>query len=267
MRLQATTTITVECEGHCPTVAMLRPRSGAAQYVVGERYEVTPWLPMREYTDAFGNLCQRMSLPAGRSTIAVRSEVEVDAHVAVDPAAALSPIEALPDDVMVYLLQSRYCPSDKMYDKATDIVKNVEAGYAQAERIRQWIHDHHEYRYGVSDASTDALDTLDHKAGVCRDFAHVGIALCRSLKYPARIVVGYLHQLEPMDLHAWFEAFIGGRWYTFDATQKQPRGGRIAVAYGRDIADVAFLSNYGPMEIVEMNVDVQEAKPARDRSR
>jgi transglutaminase-like putative cysteine protease len=91
---------------------------------------------------------------------------------------------------------------------------------------------------------------------VCRDFAHVGIALCRSLMLPARFVVGYLHGLEPMDMHAWYEVFLGGRWYAFDATQPEPRGGRVVVAHGRDAADVAFLSNYGPLEIVQMDVSV-----------
>ena len=104
------------------------------------------------------------------------------------------------------------------------------------------------------------MDSLDHGAGVCRDFAHVGIALCRSLQIPARMVVGYLHALDPMDLHAWFEAFVGGRWYTFDATQKKPRGGRIVLAYGRDAADVAFISDYGPqpLEVSDMKVQVSE---------
>ena len=131
-------------------------------------------------------------------------------------------------------------------------------GYAQAEKIRAWIHQHLAYRYGVSSATTDALDTLAHGAGVCRDFAHVGIALCRSLQIPARMVVGYLHGLEPMDLHAWFEAFVGGRWYTFDATQATPRGGRIVLAYGHDAADVAFISDYGAqaLQVDEMRVKV-----------
>jgi len=257
LRLQASTTLTVECANPCPTVAMLRPRSGAAQWVVAERYEVTPWLPVKEYTDAYGNLCQRMSLPAGRSTINVWSEVEVEARLAVDPSAPILPVEALPDDTLIYLLQSRYCPSDKMNERAASIVGDAPATYAQVERIRRWIRDNHEYRYGVSSASTDALETISAGAGVCRDFAHVGVALCRSLTIPARIVVGYLHELDPMDLHAWFEAFIGGRWYTFDATQDKPRGGRIAVAYGRDVADVAFLSNYGEMEIADMEVSVK----------
>jgi transglutaminase-like putative cysteine protease len=98
---------------------------------------------------------------------------------------------------------------------------------------------------------------LDQRAGVCRDFAHVGIALCRALQIPARMVVGYLHELDPMDMHAWFEAFVGGRWYTFDATQEAPRGGRIVVAYGRDAADVAFLSNYGELVTERLVVRVE----------
>ncbi|MFC5500186.1 transglutaminase domain-containing protein [Caenimonas terrae] len=258
MRLLARATITVDCERDCPVVAMLRPRSGTAQWVISERYEVAPWVPATEYVDGFGNLCQRYTVPQGRSTIAVESEVEVADQLGVDLHAPATPIAAVPDNVLVYLLQSRYCPSDKLEDEARAIVQGTAPGYAQVERIRQWIHDNHDYRYGVSHESTDAIDTMQAKAGVCRDFAHIGVALCRSLKIPARVVVGYLHQLDPMDLHAWFEAFVGDRWYTFDATQTEPRGGRVVVAYGRDIADVAFLSNYGPMEIREMTVSVEK---------
>ena len=182
--------------------------------------------------------------------------VETEDEIAVAADAPRTPVEQLPDDTLQYLLQSRYCPSDKMGDRAQRIVADTAPGYAQVEAIRQWIHAHITYRYGVSDACTDALDTLDLGAGVCRDYAHVGIALCRSLRIPARMVVGYLHQLDPMDLHAWFEAFVGGRWYTFDATQQAPRGGRIVVAYGRDAADVAFISNYGDLQTSEMKVTV-----------
>jgi transglutaminase-like putative cysteine protease len=108
----------------------------------------------------------------------------------------------------------------------------------------------------VSESSTGALDTLKQRAGVCRDFAHVGVALCRSLMMPARLVVGYLHELEPMDMHAWYEVYLGDRWFPFDATQADARGGRVVVAHGRDAADVAFLSNYGPLEITRMEVSV-----------
>lgn len=257
MRLRARNEITVQCEQDCPLVAMLRPRSGPAQWVVAERYELTPWVPATEFVDNYGNLCQRFVVPQGQMSLKVVSEVEVADLVAVDTHAPFTPIEMLPDDALVYLLQSRYCPSDMMGDRARDIVKGCSPGYAQAARVCEWVHDTLEYKYGVSCETTDALQTLEHGAGVCRDFAHVAVTMCRALQIPARLVVGYLHELEPMDMHAWYEAFVGGRWYTFDATQARPRGGRIVVGYGRDIADVAFMSNYGPLEITEMKVSVE----------
>lgn len=265
MRLQASCKMTVTAGADCPVIAMLRPRSGDAQWMVSERYELTPWVPTTEYVDSYGNLCQRLKIPQGDMRIEVEMVMEADDQIAVAPDAAPTPVEQLPPDALQYLLQSRYCPSDKMEDRARQIVGQATAGYGQVEAIRAWIHTNLEYRYGVSDATTDALDTLGHGAGVCRDFSHVGIGLCRSLRIPARLVVGYLYLLDPMDMHAWFEAFIGGRWYTFDATQDEPRGGRIVVAYGRDAADVAFLSNYGPLEMGDMTVTVDrldDAPPA-----
>ena len=256
MRLRTRNRIALNCEEACPVVALLRPRSGAQQWVVAERYGIEPWVAATEYVDAFGNLCQRFTLPAGESVLDVQHETDVPDQIDVDRRAQQVPPAQLPDEVLVYMLQSRYCPSDKMSERAKDIVQGCPPGYAQAERIADWIRENIEYRYGVSEESTCALDTLDDGAGVCRDFAHVGIALCRSLMLPARFVVGYLHGLEPMDMHAWYEVFLGGRWYAFDATQPEPRGGRVVVAHGRDAADVAFLSNYGPLEIVEMDVSV-----------
>jgi transglutaminase-like putative cysteine protease len=258
MRLRSRNHIVLDCEEACPVVAMLRARSGAQQWVVAERYAIEPSVPAGEYVDCFGNLCQRFTLPQGRSVLVVEQEVEVSGQLEVDRHAVQVPPASLPDETLLYLLQSRYCPSDMMADRAERIVKGCPPGYAQAERIAEWIREHVEYRYGVSESSTGALETLKHKAGVCRDFSHVGIALCRSLMMPARIVVGYLHGLDPMDMHAWYEVFLGGRWYGFDPTQPEPRGGRIVVAHGRDAADVAFLSNYGPLEIAEMQVGVSE---------
>jgi transglutaminase-like putative cysteine protease len=256
MRLRARNEIRIRCEDDCPLVAMLRPRSGDDQWVVAERYDVAPWVPASEYADCFGNLCQRYTLPRGDSVVTVETEVEVADQIAVDRSAPMVPTGQLPDEVMVYLLQSRYCPSDKMEQRARGIVQGCAPGYPQAERIHDWVRANIEYRYGVSRETTCALDTLAMGAGVCRDFAHVGVALSRSLNLPARVVVGYLHGLDPMDMHAWYEVFLGGRWYAFDATQQEPRGGRVRVAHGRDIADVAFLSNYGPLEITEMKVSV-----------
>jgi transglutaminase-like putative cysteine protease len=225
---------------------------------VSERYELTPWVPTTEYVDHYGNLCQRFTVPAGEIQIDVEVVMETEADIVTAPDALPTPTEELPDSVLVYLLQSRYCPSDKLEDRAKKMVAGLQPGYAQVEGIRKWIHENMEYKYGVSQASTDALESLDMGAGVCRDFSHIGVALTRALKIPARLVVGYLYKLDPMDMHAWFEAFIGGRWYTFDATQEAPRGGRLVVGYGRDAADVAFLSNYGEMEMGEMNISVEE---------
>ena len=122
-----------------------------------------------------------------------------------------------------------------------------------------------EYRYETSNASTSAIETAKTHVGVCRDFVHLGIALCRSLTIPARMFVGYLYQLELMDLHAWFEAYVGGRWYIFDATRSTPRGNRIAIAYGRDAADVALATQFGLLTLTEMNVWVEKHKSANGK--
>jgi transglutaminase-like putative cysteine protease len=261
MRLDAGCEMTLQADADCPAIAMLRPRSGLAQWLVRESYEFDPWVPTTEYVDIYGNLCQRLVIPQGSMRIRVEATVETEAYIAIDVDARVTPVAELPDSSLIYLLPSRYCPADKMGQQAWRIVKDAAPGYQQVEAIRAWIHERIEYRYGVSNASTDALDTLNAGAGVCRDYTHIGVALCRALNIPARMVVGYLHGLDPMDMHAWFEAFVGDRWYTFDATQSVPKGGRVVIAYGRDAADVAFISNYGALETVAMRVWVELAPP------
>ena len=262
MRLQIACTMTIEAAQDCPTVAMLRPRSGEAQWLVRESYDFEPRVRITEYVDAYGNLCQRFVVPQGRMTIRVGAVVETEHAIHVDFDAPATPVAELPNETLQYLLQSRYCPSDKpaAESQALQIVGMLVPGYAQVEAIRSWINANIAYRYGVSDSATDALDTLAAGAGVCRDFSHIGITFCRALRIPARMVVGYLYRLDPMDLHAWFEAFIDGRWYTFDATQDQPRGGRVVVAYGHDAADVAFISNYAALETTGLDVTVDLAQ-------
>ena len=255
--------IVVRAGADCPIVAMLRPASGLAQWLSSETYVFDPWVPTTEFVDSYGNLCQRLIVPQGDMRLWVEATVETEPELAVEPGAPFTLVQRLPDSALQYLLPSRYCPSDKLQARAGEIAGNAAPGYGQVEAIRAWIHDRIEYRYGSSDASTDAAGTLDAGAGVCRDFAHVGVALTRALRIPARMVVGYLHGLDPMDLHAWFEAYVGDRWYTFDATQAEPRGGRVVLAYGRDAADVAFISNYGPLQTVAMKVWVDAAPPPR----
>ena len=183
----------------------------------------------------------------------------MDDAITVAHGALPTPCDLLPDYALQFLLPSRYCPSDTMEQLAKDISHGKSPGYDQAEAIRAWIQANIEYRYGVSNASTSASDTIRDKAGVCRDFSHIGMSLCRALLIPARMAVGYLYQLDPMDLHAWFEAFLDGRWYTFDATQNEPKGGRITIAYGRDAADVALVTNFGALQTDSTRVWVDES--------
>jgi len=254
MRLKAGCELTLLCAEPTPLIAMLRPRSGDAQWIVSESYELEPQTRAVEYVDSFGNLCQRMTAPADGFHVRTEVVIDVEDSIAVQPGGPPTLPSNLPADALQFLLPSRYCPSDMLEKLANEVVAGAKPGYDQADAIVAWIREHIEYRYGVSTGSTSALDTIRDKAGVCRDYSHIGLSFCRALRIPARMVVGYLYRLDPMDLHAWFEAFVDGRWYTFDATQTEPRGGRIAIAYGRDAADVALITELGALETKDMHV-------------
>jgi transglutaminase-like putative cysteine protease len=257
MRLTAGCRISFEAHEPVPMIFMLRPRSGLGQWISREEYVMEPSIPVAEYSDSYGNLCQRLVVPQGLFHLQMSVSVDTADEIDVQFDAPLVPAQNLPDNVLQFLLPSRYCPSDQLNGLANQIVSGVTPGYAQVEAIRSWIQLNVEYRYGTSDSSTSAMETATKRVGVCRDFTHLGIALCRSLNIPARMVVGYLYQLEPMDLHAWFEAFVGNRLYTFDATQQKPKGNRISIAYGRDAADVALTTQFGPANLVDMQVWVK----------
>jgi transglutaminase-like putative cysteine protease len=259
MKLQISCQLDYEAFFNTPLVLMLRPRSGAGQWIIKEEYILEPSVPIIEYTDIYGNLCQRLVTPEGKFTVFTSAIVQTTEEIDTAPGAEFVLIENLPDETLIYLLPSRYCEADQMAPLAFQIVGNAIPGYDQVAAICQWIHTNLHYQYGHSTVSTSAKDTALSKIGVCRDFSHLGIALCRSLSIPARMVVGYLHELEPMDLHAWFEAFVGGRWYTFDATQAVPKGNRVVLAYGRDAADVALATQFGNIRLLDMKVLVSEA--------
>ncbi len=264
MHLEAGCEITYEMAEPTSLFLMLRPRSGSSQQVIRESCTLTPNVLVTDYVDAYGNLCQRCEAPAGQFIIAANALVEVSPTIDVHLGAPYTSVLQLPPNVIEFLLPSRYCPSDLLGNEARQIVSDATPGYDQVEAICRWIHTNVEYCYGTSTPSTSAQDTLAQRQGVCRDFAHLGIALCRGLDIPARVVTGYLAYLEPMDMHAWFEAFIAGRWYTFDATQAQPRGGRIVIAYGRDAADVALAIEFGPATLTEMKVWVTQQASSQD---
>jgi transglutaminase-like putative cysteine protease len=170
-------------------------------------------------------------------------------HIDQQPGAAFIEIQNLPDSVLSYLLPSRYCESDRFGQMASEITAGQQPGYDQVATIVDWLRRNIRYEPGSSFVPVSATEINGTGSGVCRDLAHLGIALCRSLSIPSRMVVGYLYELYPMDLHAWFEAYVGGRWYTFDATQAELRGGYVAVGYGRDAADVALYTQFGPAVI------------------
>ena len=242
--------------GPTPLILILCPRSGMQQWVAREAYTLSPSVPVEEYTDIFGNLCQRLVAPAGDFSVHTTADVMTADAVDTAPGAFFVEIQDLPDAVLLYLLPSRYCESDRFGSLARDIVDGVQFGYDQVHRISDWIRNSIRYTPGSSVFPLSAVEVNVQGEGVCRDLAHLGIALCRSISIPARMIVGFLYGLEPMDLHAWFEAYVGGRWYTFDPTEAALRGGRLAVAYGRDAADVAVYHQFGPPAIFS-NMDVR----------
>jgi len=247
-----------------PLVLMLRPRSGIQQWVTRESYTLRPSVPVVEYTDIFGNLCQRLVAPAGYFSVSTSAEVQTADEVDKDPGAWFVEIQNLPDAVLSYILPSRYCESDRFGDLARDITGGAQLGYEQVNRISDWIRRTVRYSPGSSAYPLSAVEVNAQGEGVCRDLAHLGIALCRSISIPARMVVGFLYGLEPMDMHAWFEAYVGGRWYTFDPADYALRGGRLAVAYGRDAADVAVYHQFGPPAIyssMEVRVAMLDGPP------
>lgn len=233
---------------NCPTpfVLMLRPRSGAQQWVASEEYLLFPNVLAFEFTDDYGNLCQRLVAPPGEFTIFTSAKIRTADAVDCLPSGAFVEIQDLPDNVLQYLLPSRYCESDRFGDLAHEITVNQLPGYDQVAKIEAWLRNKIAYQPGSSFTPLSAIEVNLRQSGVCRDLAHLGIALCRSLSIPTRMVVGFLYDLQPMDLHAWFEAYVAGRWYTFDATRKIKKGGYVAIGYGRDAADVAVYNQFGP---------------------
>lgn len=248
MLLDASVRLDYEVANPVTAIFMLRPRSGWAQWIVRQEFLIEPLVQVVEFQDLYGNLCQKLVLPKGKVHLSMSCRAAVQDDIDVDGSAEILPVAQLPPEVMHYLLPSRYCQSDQMADLATSIVGTAPQNYEAVSNIRAWIHEKVTYESGASDSTTSALETSQTKRGVCRDFAHLGIALCRAVNVPARMVVGFLHELEPMDLHAWFEAYIGGRWFTIDATEDFPKGNRIVVAYGRDAADVAISTIYGQVQ-------------------
>lgn len=241
-----------------PFILMLRPRSGAQQWIAREEYRLNPAVPVIEFTDNSGNLCQRLIAEPGPFSVYTMAEVMTADALDEAPGAPFVEAQNLPEQVLTYLLPSRFCESDRFGDMALEITCGTQLGFDQVKTIENWLRQKIAYLPGSSTVPISAIEVNQRGSGVCRDLAHLGIALCRALAIPARMVVGYLHGLQPMDLHAWFEAYVGGRWYTFDATQQGTKSGYIAIAYGRDAADVSIYTQFGPAVVpIQQYVQVE----------
>ena len=216
------------------------------------RIVAAPDVPMYDYVDSFGNVCTRMTIPAGGVDLAC--DFVVEDHGAPDayaPDALQLPVEQLPDEVLMYLLASRYCETDRLSDTAWSLFGNAPTGWARVQAIVAFANNHVEFGYHHARSTKTAWDAYQERQGVCRDFAHLAVTLCRCMNIPARYCTGFLGDIgvpavdAPMDFSAWFQVFLSGRWWTFDARHNAPRIGRILMATGRDAADVAMVTSFG----------------------
>jgi transglutaminase-like putative cysteine protease len=249
-----------------PAVLMIRPEEHG-QRLTREEWSTDPAIPYHDYVDLFGNRCRRLTIPAGRSTIRYDADVETSPDRAeTDWEAREIPVQDLPDETLVFTLPSRFCLSDELSNFAWETFGGVRPGWTRVQAICDYVHDRINFKYGTSLPFTTVQDVLRDNTGVCRDFAHTAVTFCRALNIPARYAFGYLPDIGvpevdvPMDFCAWFEAFLGGRWWTFDPRNNQRRIGHIPIARGRDALDVAMVTSYGPAQLEKMIVWADRVK-------
>jgi transglutaminase-like putative cysteine protease len=251
-----------------PVTLLLKPRLDIWQAIIKEQLLLEPRVPSTEYEDQHGNIVLRMNLPPGQSTVIHDAMVSVPS-VPENFGAIDEPIppEQLPAALLRYTLPSRYCDSDRLMAFALEKFGNVPQGLQRVQAICDWVHDHIEYRFGSGDPTISAAGTLARGFGVCRDFAHLAIALCRTFNIPTRYVTGYVPDIAfedpgtPMDFHAYFQAYVGHRWHNYDARFNVPRIGRIRIACGHDAVDGAFATIYGAAQLTYFEVWAYQCDP------
>ena len=242
--------------------------SRASDLVEPDHLRTVPSVPVTAYRDLFGNWCSRIVAPPGRFVLSTSALVNDGGQPdIVVPSAVQTPVEQLPESTLVYLLGSRYCETDQLSDIAWQRFGTGPTGWARVQAICDFVHGHIEFGYHHASRTRTAWGAYEEGIGVCRDYAHLAIALCRCMNIPARYCTGYLGDYGteppygPMDFAGWFEAFLGDRWYTFDARNNMPRIGRVLIARGRDACDVALSSTFGPNKLEGFKVwtDVVDA--------
>ena len=262
--------MTVECAAPTAFVCQLDVHPAQASAVRAETPFLTnPHVDSWLYFDVFANRCRRFLAPAGQFTFAHSGVVETsDAPDPVALEAQEAPPPLLPDDTLVYLVGSRYVETDKLSQIAWDLFGTVRPGWSRVQAICDFVHNHITFGYQNARATRTAYEAYIERVGVCRDFAHLAVAFCRCMNIPARYANGYLGDIgvppdpAPMDFNAWFEVFLGGRWYTFDARHNMPRIGRILIARGRDAADIPLVNSFGPHVLKSFRVWTEEVADA-----
>ncbi|RED41931.1 transglutaminase-like putative cysteine protease [Rhodopseudomonas thermotolerans] len=266
MIIRAGYNIAFHCFQETPINLLLSVHPSRARHVIGEHViKFAPELPARDFTDMFGNVCTRIVAPPGRIDISNDFLIE-DSGLPdeVAPGARQIPVAELPDEVMVYLLGSRYCDTDKLSNLAWSLFGGISSGWERVQAIVDYVHDRITFGYQFARNDRTASEGHAEQIGVCRDFAHLAVALCRCMNIPARYCTGYLGDIgvpvdpAPMDFSAWFEVYLDGRWYTFDARHNTPRIGRIVIARGRDAADVAISTSFGVTNLLNFEVITHE---------
>ncbi len=239
--------------------------SRASDLLVPDHLIARPSVPNASYRDSFGNWCSRIVAPEGRMHLSVDALVnDTGLPDVVVPQARQTPVEQLPSEALLFLLGSRYCETDRLSEIAWSLFGSSPTGWGRVQAICDFVHEHITFGYEHARSTMSAWEVYHERAGVCRDFTHLAVAFCRCMNIPARYCTGYLGEIGmpppygPMDFAGWFEVYLDGQWYTFDARNNMPRIGRVLIAYGRDAADVAISNAFGPTELVRFEVRTEE---------
>ncbi len=243
-----------DCPQPTPMLLMLNIHfSRAGDLAMPDHLVTAPSIPVTTYRDSFGNWCSRIVAPAGLTRISTTAVVR-DSGIpdVVVPDAQQHKVEDLPEEALLFLLPSRYCETELLSGVAANLFNNTPPGWARVQAICDFVHNHISFDYQLARNTRTAWEAYNEGVGVCRDYAHLAITLCRCMNIPARYCTGYLGDIGmpppygTMDFAGWFEAYLGGQWYTFDARNNIPRIGRVLIARGRDAVDVAISTTFGP---------------------